>query len=44
MKPSLFFLTTDAKILDLIRKGDEEALATLYRIESEADCCVHHAQ
>jgi len=30
MKPSLFFLTTDAKILDLIRKGDEEALVTLY--------------
>jgi len=30
MKPSLFFLTTDAKTLDLIRKGDEEALVTLY--------------
>jgi RNA polymerase sigma factor (sigma-70 family) len=30
MKPSLFFLTTDAKILDLIRKGDEEALEMLY--------------
>lgn len=30
MKPSLFFLTTDARILDLIRKGDEEALVTLY--------------
>jgi RNA polymerase sigma factor (sigma-70 family) len=30
MKPSLFFLTSDAKILDLIRKGDEEALVTLY--------------
>ena len=30
MKPSLLFLTPDAKILDLIRKGDEEALVTLY--------------
>ncbi len=30
MKPSLFFLTSDTKILDLIRKGDEEALVTLY--------------
>ncbi|MCX6142926.1 MAG: sigma-70 family RNA polymerase sigma factor [Ignavibacteriales bacterium] len=30
MKPSLFFLTSDAKILDLIRKGDEEALVALY--------------
>lgn len=30
MKSSLFFLTTDAKILDLIRKGDEEALVILY--------------
>ena len=30
MKPSFFFLTSDAKILDLIRKGDEEALVALY--------------
>lgn len=30
MKSSLFFLTSDAKILDLIRKGDEEALVMLY--------------
>jgi RNA polymerase sigma factor (sigma-70 family) len=30
MKPSLFFLTHDARILDLIRTGDEEALVTLY--------------
>jgi len=30
MKPSLFFITSDAKILDLIRKGDEEALVTLF--------------
>lgn len=30
MKSSLFFLTTDARILDLIRKGDEEALVLLY--------------
>ena len=31
MKPSLFFLTEDARILDQIRKGDEEALVKLYR-------------
>jgi RNA polymerase sigma factor (sigma-70 family) len=30
MKSSLFFLHTDARILDLIRKGDEEALVMLY--------------
>ena len=30
MKSSHFFLTNDAKILDLIRKGDEEALVMLY--------------
>ena len=30
MKAPLFFLDTDAKILDLIRKGDEEALVMLY--------------
>ena len=30
MKSSLFFLTSDAKVLDLIRKGDEEALVALY--------------
>ena len=30
MKSSLFFLSNDAKILDLIRKGDEEALTMLY--------------
>lgn len=30
MKPSLFFITSDARILDLIRKGDEEALVPLY--------------
>lgn len=30
MKSSLFFLTPDAKIVDLIRKGDEEALVILY--------------
>lgn len=30
MKPSLFFLTGDARVLDLIRKGDEEALLALY--------------
>ena len=31
MKASLFFLTTDARMLDLIRKGEEEALVTLYQ-------------
>ena len=30
MKSSLFFLTSEAKILDLIRKGDEEALVMLH--------------
>ncbi|MCX6134197.1 MAG: sigma-70 family RNA polymerase sigma factor [Ignavibacteriales bacterium] len=30
MKSPLLFLTTDARILDLIRKGDEEALVLLY--------------
>jgi len=31
MKGSLFFLNSDAHILDLMRKGDEEALVLLYR-------------
>ena len=30
MKPTLFFLNDDAKILDLIKKGDEEALVIVY--------------
>ncbi len=30
MKSSLLFLNTDSKILDLIRRGDEEALVMLY--------------
>lgn len=30
MKSSLFYLTNDTRILDLIRKGDEEALVMLY--------------
>jgi RNA polymerase sigma factor (sigma-70 family) len=30
MAAPLLFLNTDARILELIRKGDEEALATLY--------------
>ncbi len=30
MKAPLFFLNTDTKILDLIRKGDEEALVMLH--------------
>jgi RNA polymerase sigma factor (sigma-70 family) len=36
MNPPLFFLTTDARILDLIRKGDEEALVTLYTSNRKA--------
>jgi RNA polymerase sigma factor (sigma-70 family) len=32
MKASLFFLTDDAKILDLVRQGDEEALVRLYEV------------
>jgi RNA polymerase sigma factor (sigma-70 family) len=31
MSPSLFFLNEDAHILDRIRKGDEEALVSLYQ-------------
>lgn len=31
MGSSLFFLNSDSRILDLIRKGDEEALVTLYK-------------
>ncbi|MDE3058778.1 MAG: sigma-70 family RNA polymerase sigma factor [Bacteroidota bacterium] len=31
MKPSLSFLNTDSKIIDLIRRGDEEALVQLYQ-------------
>jgi RNA polymerase sigma factor (sigma-70 family) len=30
MKSSLFFLNTDARILDLMKRGDEEALVVLY--------------
>jgi RNA polymerase sigma factor (sigma-70 family) len=30
MKPSLFFLNSDSRILDLMKKGDEDALVTLY--------------
>jgi RNA polymerase sigma factor (sigma-70 family) len=30
MKSSIFFLTGDAKVLDLIRAGDEDALVMLY--------------
>lgn len=30
MASSLFFLNTDAKVLDLIRKGDDEGLVMLY--------------
>jgi len=36
MSPSLLFLTDDARILDLIREGDEEALVTLYRTNRKA--------
>ncbi|MDD8017765.1 MAG: sigma-70 family RNA polymerase sigma factor [Bacteroidota bacterium] len=31
MKSSIFFLNDDARILDLMKKGDEEALVTLYQ-------------
>ena len=31
MEPKLFFLNSDARILDLMKKGDEEALVALYR-------------
>lgn len=31
MKPNLFFLSDDQRILDLMREGDEEALATLFQ-------------
>ena len=31
MSPSFFFLNEDARILDQMRKGDEEALVTLYK-------------
>ncbi|MBM2839864.1 MAG: sigma-70 family polymerase sigma factor [Bacteroidetes bacterium] len=31
MSPSLFFLNEDARILDQIKKGDEEALVRLYQ-------------
>ena len=31
MKASLLFLNTDARLLDLMRRGDEEALVNLYR-------------
>jgi RNA polymerase sigma factor (sigma-70 family) len=36
MKPTLFFLNTDAKILDLIQQGDDEALVLLYRGNEKA--------
>lgn len=36
MGSSLFFLTTDSRILDLIRKGDEEAFVLLYKSNRNA--------
>jgi len=36
MRPALFFLHDDARILDLIRRGDEEALVTLYHANKRA--------
>jgi RNA polymerase sigma factor (sigma-70 family) len=36
MKPTLFFLNNDAKILDLIHQGDDEALVMLYRQNQKA--------
>src|SRR5713101_3008474 len=36
MGSSLFFLNSDSRILDLIRKGDEEALVILYNSNRKA--------
>lgn len=36
MGASLFFLGSDSRILDLIRKGDEEALTQLYKANRKA--------
>ena len=36
MRAPLFFLSEDARILDLIRRGDEEALVRLYRSNRKA--------
>lgn len=36
MKPILFFLNDDAKIIDLMKKGDEEALVFLYQQNKKA--------
>lgn len=36
MKPTLFFLNNDAKILDLMHQGDDEALMMLYRQNQKA--------
>ena len=36
MKPKLFFLNDDARILDLMKQGDEEALVIVYRNNQKA--------
>jgi RNA polymerase sigma factor (sigma-70 family) len=36
MKPTLFFLNDDAKILDLMKKGEEDALVMVYRQNKKA--------
>jgi len=36
MKPTLFFLNDDAKIIDLMKKGDEESLIFLYQQNKKA--------
>lgn len=36
MKPTLFFLNDDAKILDLMKKGDEDALLIVYKQNKKA--------
>ncbi|MCK9410643.1 MAG: sigma-70 family RNA polymerase sigma factor [Bacteriovoracaceae bacterium] len=36
MKPTLFFLNNDAKILDLMHQGDDEALVMLFRQNQKA--------
>lgn len=36
MKPNLFFLNDDAKLLDMMKRGDEEALTVIYHQNRKA--------
>ena len=36
MKPNLFFLNDDAKLLDMMKRGEEEALTVIYRQNRKA--------